>query len=133
MPALLLRASAMQQQGRTSQLKDAARLATGAKKVVTWVRHYLVTVSALGRLVAASSGSSSPLVSPSPVTAEVVQVRRPLTTPPICRLNSQLPKAAASSLADHVSNTGPLSKRAPCSVPRRCSACVRIQVQSLAA
>ena len=47
----------------------------GAKKLVTWVRHYLVAVSALGRLVAAASGSSSPLAAPSPAAAEVVEVR----------------------------------------------------------
>ena len=39
------------------------------------MRHYLVAVSALGRLVAAASGSSSPLASPSPAAAEVVEVR----------------------------------------------------------
>jgi len=39
------------------------------------VRHYLVAVSALGRLVAAASGSSSPLVAPSPAAADVVEVR----------------------------------------------------------
>ena len=39
------------------------------------MRHYLVAVSALGRLVAAASGSSSPLVAPSPAAAEVVEVR----------------------------------------------------------
>ena len=39
------------------------------------MRHYLVAVSALGRLVAAASGSSSPLVSPSPAAAEVIEVR----------------------------------------------------------
>ncbi len=39
------------------------------------MRHYLVAVSALGRLVAAASGSSSPLAAPSPAAAEVVEVR----------------------------------------------------------
>ena len=43
--------------------------------MVTWVRHYLVAVSALGRLVAAASGSSSPLAAPSPAAAEVIEVR----------------------------------------------------------
>ena len=63
----------------TSEPDALSDMQAGAKKLVTWVRHYLVSVNALSRLVAASSGSSSPLVSPMPATAEVIQVPRHCT------------------------------------------------------